>query len=218
MKQLMLAVLALFGATALTTPGARADWRESILGNKVYDSVPMSAPRPAKSAKVVEAAKPVKSDKPAKVAKAKAPVETAAATSRKAVRAASIETTKTPASRAERVASTRTNIARPEKALAKPIYGGGSGAETGVASYYWQPQPLASGGRFDPDAMTAAHKSLPFGTRVRVTDKSTGKSVVVTINDRGPYIAGRIIDLSKRAAGELGIQGRGIASVSVVRI
>jgi rare lipoprotein A len=203
MKQLMLAVLALFGATALTTPDARADWRESILGNKVYDSVPTAAPRAAK---------------PAQAAKAKAPIESASATSRKAVRAASIETTKTPAPRAERVASTRTNIARPEKALAKPIYGGGSGAETGVASYYWQPQPVASGGRFDPNAMTAAHKSLPFGTRVRVTDKSTGKSVVVTINDRGPYIAGRIIDLSKRAAGELGIQGRGIASVSVVRI
>lgn len=87
------------------------------------------------------------------------------------------------------------------------------GGATGVASFYWQPQRVASGGWFNPNAMTAAHKTLPFGTRVRVTHLRNGRSVVVTINDRGPYIAGRIIDLSKAAAGVIGMQGQGIAQV-----
>ena len=91
---------------------------------------------------------------------------------------------------------------------------GGSG-ETGVASYYWEPQALASGGRFNPNAMTAAHKTLPFGTRVRVTHLGNGNSVDVVINDRGPYIAGRIIDLSKRAAQDIGMTGSGVARVRV---
>ena len=91
---------------------------------------------------------------------------------------------------------------------------GGSG-ESGVASYYWEPQALASGGRFNPNAMTAAHKTLPFGTRVRVFHLGNGNHVDVVINDRGPYIAGRIIDLSKRAAQDIGMTGSGIARVRV---
>ena len=94
---------------------------------------------------------------------------------------------------------------------------GGGYTQHGKASYYWQPQRVASGGWFNPNAMTAAHKSLPFGTRVRVTHKGNGRSVVVTINDRGPYIAGRIIDLSKAAAAKLGMLDQGVASV-VVRV
>lgn len=85
----------------------------------------------------------------------------------------------------------------------------------GIASFYWQPQPLASGGRFNPNALTAAHKTLPFGTRVRVKNLRNGRTVTVRINDRGPYIKGRIIDLSKRAAGVIGMQARGIAPVTV---
>ena len=88
--------------------------------------------------------------------------------------------------------------------------GGGS---SGIASYYWQPQRVASGGWFNPNAMTAAHKTLPFGTRVRVTNVNTGRSAVVTINDRGPYVAGRVIDLSKAAAGSVGMIGSGLARV-----
>jgi rare lipoprotein A len=86
---------------------------------------------------------------------------------------------------------------------------------TGIASYYWQPQRVASGGWFNPNAMTAAHKTLPFGTRVRVTHARTGRSVDVTINDRGPYIAGRIIDLSSAAAGAIGMKGSGLATVKL---
>ena len=85
----------------------------------------------------------------------------------------------------------------------------------GIASFYWQPQRVAAGGWFNPNAMTAAHKTLPFGTKVRVTHLGNGKSVDVKINDRGPYIAGRIIDLSKAAAGVIGMQGQGVARVKV---
>jgi len=87
--------------------------------------------------------------------------------------------------------------------------------QRGVASFYWQGQRLASGGVFNPNAMTAAHRTLPFGTKVRVTHLGNGRTVDVTINDRGPFIAGRIIDLSKGAAGVIGMTGQGLARVAV---
>lgn len=86
---------------------------------------------------------------------------------------------------------------------------------SGIASYYWQPQRVASGGWFNPKAMTAAHKTLPFGTKVKVTNARNGRSVHVTINDRGPYIAGRIIDLSDAAAGAIGMKSAGVVPVKV---
>ena len=85
----------------------------------------------------------------------------------------------------------------------------------GLASYYQRGQRVASGGSFNPSAMTAAHRTLPFGTRVRVTHQASGRSVDVHINDRGPFIAGRIIDLSKAAAQVIGMTGSGIARVSL---
>ena len=91
----------------------------------------------------------------------------------------------------------------------------GRGASSGMASYYWQGQMTASGARFNPSAMTAAHRSLPFGTRVRVTNRNNGRSVVVTINDRGPFIGGRIIDLSRGAAQVIAMTGSGVAPVSL---
>ena len=93
--------------------------------------------------------------------------------------------------------------------------GGGSSYQSGMASYYWEPQALASGGRFNPNAMTAAHKTLPFGTRVRVTNQHNGSSVVVVINDRGPYVGGRVIDLSKAAAQAISMTGSGVAPVKI---
>ncbi len=103
-----------------------------------------------------------------------------------------------------------------KKRYAKKSYGKSSGGKLyGKASYYWQPQKVASGGYFNPKAMTAAHKTLPFGTRVRVTNKRNGRSVVVRINDRGPYIKGRIIDLSKAAAYKIGMQKAGVVPVTV---
>lgn len=86
----------------------------------------------------------------------------------------------------------------------------------GKASYYWQPQGIACGpGRFNPNAMTAAHKTLPCGTVVRVTNQRNGKSVTVKINDRGPYIKGRIIDLSKAAAQKISMTKAGVVPVTV---
>lgn len=102
-----------------------------------------------------------------------------------------------------------------KKAASYDSYDDGKYTLTGKASYYWQPQPVASGGWFNPNAMTAAHKTLPFGTKVRVTNQNNGKSVVVTINDRGPYIAGRIIDLSKAAAHAISMQNSGVVPVKV---
>lgn len=86
-------------------------------------------------------------------------------------------------------------------------------AESGIASQYSY-GPTASGERFSRGAMTAAHRRLPFGTRVRVTNKKNGRSVVVRINDRGPFIRGRIIDLTPVGAQRLGMAGS-IAPVTV---
>ena len=90
--------------------------------------------------------------------------------------------------------------------------------ETGIASFYsdrFQGSPTASGELFDQQALTAAHPSLPLGTKVLVERADTGQTVEVLINDRGPFIEGRIIDLSKRAARELGMLRRGLAPVLV---
>jgi rare lipoprotein A len=84
-----------------------------------------------------------------------------------------------------------------------------------VASYYQSGHTTASGARYNPDGLTAAHRSLPFGTRVRVTHMGSGRSVNVTINDRGPFISGRAIDLSRGAARVIGMIGSGLARVSV---
>ena len=97
--------------------------------------------------------------------------------------------------------------------LPGPRVTGNGHALQGVASYYWEEQTTATGERFDKRAMTAAHKTLPFGTRVRVTRVDTGKAVVVRINDRGPYKVGRIIDLSERAAEGLGMTAAGTTPV-----
>lgn len=92
-------------------------------------------------------------------------------------------------------------------------------AECGVASWYSLPgQKTANGERMNPNAMTAAHKTLPLGSVVSVQNMKTGKAVRVTINDRGPYIDGRIIDLSKAAGSQLGIIPAGTAPVCVSRV
>ena len=89
-------------------------------------------------------------------------------------------------------------------------------AEKGKASFYhdkFQGRSTACGQAFNQKKLTAAHKKLPCGTKVKVTRRDTGKSVIVTVNDRGPFVAGRIIDLSKAAARKLGFVKRGIAPV-----
>lgn len=90
--------------------------------------------------------------------------------------------------------------------------------QTGVASYYggeFEGRRTASGAIYRGRRMTCAHRSLPFGTVLRVTDVETHKSVVVEVNDRGPYAKGRLVDLSMAAAHELGMIKRGVARVTV---
>ena len=86
-------------------------------------------------------------------------------------------------------------------------------AQCGKASWYAEQGRTASGERMSPNARTAAHRSLPFGTLVRVENMRTGRAVIVRINDRGPFIKGRVIDLSRGAASEIGMIGAGTASV-----
>ena len=88
----------------------------------------------------------------------------------------------------------------------------------GIASFYsdaLQGRPTASGEPYDATGLTAAHKTLPLGTRVRITNLDNGRTVVVRINDRGPFIAGRVIDLSHAAAARLGMTQAGLAKVEL---
>ncbi len=100
----------------------------------------------------------------------------------------------------------------------------GAGSETslgqGLASFYgrkFHGRRTASGERFDMHALTAAHRDLPFGTKLRVRNLRNGKEVVVRVNDRGPFKKGRIIDVSRAAAEALGMLGRGIEKVELLR-
>lgn len=97
----------------------------------------------------------------------------------------------------------------------------GSDLGSGMASYFSREMAgnrTANGERCDPDTLTAAHRTAPFGSRIRVTSLSTGKSVVVRINDRGPFSGGRVIDLSHAAAREIGMHRTGTARVSLTQL
>lgn len=96
-------------------------------------------------------------------------------------------------------------------ALAQP-----AAAQSGAASWYGSGARTANGERFNPNGMTAAHRSLPFGTRVEVRNVRNGRSIVVRINDRGPFVRGRIIDLARGPARALGIGGVTRVALSVV--
>jgi rare lipoprotein A len=92
------------------------------------------------------------------------------------------------------------------------------GEESGLASFYahrFHGRRTASGVRYDMHAMTCAHPTAPFGSRLKVTDVETGRSVVVVVNDRGPFARGRVVDLSLAAAKRLGMVKRGVARVTV---
>jgi len=141
-------------------------------------------------------------------------------TDRSASLADSSEASPAPARRASpliyrRVAAIKKKHAR--SATRKPA-AGKQGAD-GLASFYGNGSGhgprTANGEKFDPGELTAAHRTLPFGTRVRVTDVATGRSVTVRINDRGPFVGGRVVDVSTSAAETLGIVGRGVAKVKL---
>ncbi len=102
--------------------------------------------------------------------------------------------------------------------VTRPGLHSGNHELAGIASFYWQATRTANGEFFDRKAMTAAHKTLPFGTMVRVTNLSNGQSVVVRINDRGPFKPGRVIDVSMGAAIALGMHSRGLTQVTLAVI
>ncbi len=92
---------------------------------------------------------------------------------------------------------------------------GATSASHGLASFYSYDPHTASGEKFDKHELTAAHRTLPFGTRLRVTDVTTGRSVTVRVNDRGPFVRGRVVDVSASAAETLGITAKGVAKVKL---
>lgn len=107
---------------------------------------------------------------------------------------------------------------RPKKhspVVAKNPAAGTKRAPYGLASFYTEGEQTASGEKFDSHELTAAHPTLPFGTRLRVTNVANGRSVTVRVNDRGPFVPGRVVDVSYSAAETLGIVGRGVAKVKL---
>ncbi len=186
MKQVLLAAAAVitFGMCGAQT--ASADWKDTILGPSYFRSeAEREQNKPARAARSNRTERSERSER-----------------SERPVRAARVAVNdESPAPRGKRRAARSDNNE------------GGSSLGGGMASYYWQPQRVASGGWFNPNAMTAAHKTLPFGTRVRVTNSHNNQSAVVTINDRGPYVAGRVIDLSSAAAGAINMKGSGVVPV-----
>jgi rare lipoprotein A len=93
--------------------------------------------------------------------------------------------------------------------------------QSGIASWYghqFNGRKTATGERFDMNAMTAAHRTLPLSCFIRVTNKDNGKSVIVKVNDRGPYVGNRILDLSYAAAERIGIVGKGMGNVTIERV
>jgi rare lipoprotein A len=108
---------------------------------------------------------------------------------------------------------TQADQAHPSVVRAKAVSTGS--ASYGLASYYSYPGRTANGERYDPKQLTAAHRTLPFGTKLQVTNLNSGRSVVVRINDRGPFIRGRVVDVSYAAARELNLLHSGTAKVKV---
>lgn len=103
-------------------------------------------------------------------------------------------------------------------AITLPFGAARASVQEGLVSWYggqFHDRPTASGERFDVNAMTMAHPSLPFGTKVKVTNLRNGRSVVVRVNDRGPFVGSRIADLSEAAAASLGMRNRGVARARI---
>ena len=111
------------------------------------------------------------------------------------------------------VAKVRATITKKLGRVALDKRSGKAAAWHGLATFYTDDTETASGERFDSRQLTAAHRTLPFGTRVRVTNVTNGRSVTVRVNDRGPFIPGRIVDVTSAGAEALGMVGQGVAEV-----
>ncbi|MFG6196820.1 septal ring lytic transglycosylase RlpA family protein [Nonomuraea sp. JJY05] len=182
---------------------------------------PSAAPTPLQAKPLNEAARQATPQSPAPLPKPPA----ARPKPTKSPAAAQPNTTGSPTAASSRptakpVATKRstpgTASSTPTKATKSPVHKPKTrvlSSGTCGASYYGDPQMTASGERFDPSAMTAAHKTLPLGSKVRVTNPGTGESVTVRINDRGPYVGGRCLDLSEAAFAAIGNTSAGVMRV-----
>lgn len=201
MRMLTNALLALFAATLLSTGGAEAasqGWKQICSGPEHACSGAQAAPK-SKGLKTVKA--------------------------KKSGKAANVSVTKKKKT-AYKAPAKKKHVAQVKKAkpamVAKKNKGGSSGGsayQSGIASWYggkFHGRTTANGEKYNMWSLTAAHKTLPFGTRVKVTNSNTGGTVIVRINDRGPFIAGRVIDLSKAAANEIGMGGLAPVKLTVL--
>ena len=126
-------------------------------------------------------------------------------------RQASLETHRAPASAPRRIAT----LKRHTPFASRKSGGGTQTASQGIASFYTEGTQTANGEKFNTHELTAAHPTLPFGTKLQVTNVATGRSVTVRVNDRGPYVQGRVVDVSYAAADALGMVGGGLAKVKL---
>ena len=194
---LPVAMLGISAASA-ATPG----WKHTCEG----PSVACSSAEPVAAAPKAKVAKAAKAKPANAAADAAAPVKKAKK--------------KVAAKKAQKVVA-EDQPAKTKKVASKKKSGGGggSGYQSGIASWYggyFHGRTTANGEKYNMWSLTAAHKTLPFGTRVKVTNTRNGDSVVVRINDRGPFIAGRVIDLSKAAANEIGMGGLAPVKLTVL--
>ena len=208
--------LILAGAPA---QAATASWRQSCVGPEHV----CSSQTPAPAAKT---ASKLKAKKPAAVAS-----DNAVAKPKKAKKIGTVQNedaAPVKVKKTKKIAKAQDDeapVTKPKKkakvAAKKNSDGdtGGKSYQSGVASWYggyFHGRTTANGEKYNQWAMTAAHKTLPFGTRVKVTNTRNGDSVIVRINDRGPFIAGRIIDLSKAAANDIGMSGVAPVKVAIL--
>lgn len=194
-------------ASAVTWVAAFAVVAVSVLGSLYVAEriVSLSEPAPRIAAVAPEPAQiPNRAKKAAREA-----VKQAA---REAAKQAARETVRAEANLPPEIETPKPEIVTP---MPEEAEGEEQDAETGRASWYALPGRTASGEQMDATALTAAHPSLPFGSRVKVANLDNGRTVVVRINDRGPFAKNRIIDLSKAAAKELGMIAAGVARVEV---
>ncbi|MEO3748829.1 septal ring lytic transglycosylase RlpA family protein [Plantactinospora sp. B5E13] len=194
--------------TGLVAAGAVA---VALVGGGAAGAVQLGAgPDTAAVSSVADPVTPTALDTPTATPGTPTPSPSAAAPTRSPEHASRSTTRPTPSRSTPTKRPTATKKPSSTKTNSEQVVGTGSCG----ASYYDQGQVTANGEAFNPDALTAAHKTLPFNTRVRVTNPANGKSVVVRINDRGPYVDGRCIDLSRAAFAAIAPLGQGEVDVT----
>ena len=222
----MLTILPLAVVAQTPANAAAEGWRQNCSGPAYVcggetDATKKIAAKPVKQSPVATD-KPEKVNKVAKV-KVKKPVEVSAddetvkAKAKKKI--ANIAKPKAKVAKAAVETADDEDAPKVKKKVAKASKGGGgSEYESGMASWYggnFNGRKTANGEIYNMNEMTAAHKTLPFGTLVRVTNTRSGDSVDVRINDRGPFVGGRVIDLSRAAASDIGVTSSGVAHVKI---